>query len=164
MYAHKPQFGSILGYCLPCRYLKIIKEEGLEISQPALDPNISEVHHHLTARDSRSKVHRFPNLFQENYVSEWSELMSHLYLFIWLLYKFWWQVFMIFMYKCHMFCHFGCHDKNYLALIKLNFSVWFLLIQDYVVVGSTLVNRKINKLVGGGRKCDANSTDPPCTG
>ncbi|XP_075647539.1 uncharacterized protein LOC142618478 [Castanea sativa] len=63
------------------RYLKIIKEEGLEISQPALDPNISEVHHHLTARDSRSKVHR-----------------------------------------------------------------------------------KINKLIGGGRKCDANSTEPPCTG
>ncbi|KAM4070381.1 hypothetical protein ACJW30_12G161700 [Castanea mollissima] len=63
------------------RYLKIIKEEGLEISQPALDPNISEVHHHLTARDSGSKVHR-----------------------------------------------------------------------------------KINKLIGGGRKCDANSTEPPCTG
>nr|XP_023918529.1 uncharacterized protein LOC112030075 [Quercus suber] len=63
------------------RYLKIIKEEGFEISQPALDPNISEVHHHLTARDSRSKVHR-----------------------------------------------------------------------------------KINKLIGGGRKCDANSTEPPCTG
>ncbi|KAK7838611.1 hypothetical protein CFP56_019469 [Quercus suber] len=41
------------------RYLKIIKEEGFEISQPALDPNISEVHHHLTARDSRSKVHRW---------------------------------------------------------------------------------------------------------
>ncbi|GLT64026.1 hypothetical protein SLA2020_365430 [Shorea laevis] len=40
------------------RYLSIIKEEGLEISQPALDPNVSEVHHHLTARDRRSKVHR----------------------------------------------------------------------------------------------------------
>ncbi|XP_062175545.1 uncharacterized protein LOC133880578 isoform X3 [Alnus glutinosa] len=40
------------------RYLTIIKEEGLEISQPALDPLVSEVHHHLTARDSRSKVHR----------------------------------------------------------------------------------------------------------
>lgn len=71
---------------------------------------------------------------------------------------------MIFMYNCHMFCHFGFHDKNYLALIKLNFAVWFLLIRDYVVVGFALVNRKINKLIGGGRKCDANSTEPPCTG
>ncbi|KAG6677831.1 hypothetical protein I3842_14G046900 [Carya illinoinensis] len=40
------------------RYLRLIKEEGLEISQPALDPNVSEVHHHLTARDRTSKVHR----------------------------------------------------------------------------------------------------------
>ncbi|KAL5865570.1 hypothetical protein ACOSQ3_003084 [Xanthoceras sorbifolium] len=40
------------------RYLSIIKEEGLEISQPALDPDKSELHHFLTARDSRSRVHR----------------------------------------------------------------------------------------------------------
>ncbi|KAL5562247.1 hypothetical protein UlMin_031994, partial [Ulmus minor] len=40
------------------RYLSIIKEEGLEISQPALDSNGSEVHHPLTARDSKRKVHR----------------------------------------------------------------------------------------------------------
>ncbi|XP_040995203.1 uncharacterized protein LOC121241489 [Juglans microcarpa x Juglans regia] len=40
------------------RYLRIIKEEGLEISQPALDPSVSEVHHLLTARDRTSKVHR----------------------------------------------------------------------------------------------------------
>ncbi|KAK9281315.1 hypothetical protein L1049_004214 [Liquidambar formosana] len=42
------------------RYLTIVKEEGLEISQPALDPDKSEVHHQLTARESRSKVHRLP--------------------------------------------------------------------------------------------------------
>ncbi|KAK1557204.1 hypothetical protein Q3G72_020029 [Acer saccharum] len=40
------------------RYLSIIKKEGLEISQPALDPDKSELHHYLTARDTRSRVHR----------------------------------------------------------------------------------------------------------
>ncbi|KAK3184672.1 hypothetical protein Dsin_031958 [Dipteronia sinensis] len=40
------------------RYLSIIKEEGLEISQPALDPDKSELHHYLTVRDRRSRVHR----------------------------------------------------------------------------------------------------------
>ncbi|KAB2602453.1 hypothetical protein D8674_003458 [Pyrus ussuriensis x Pyrus communis] len=41
------------------RYLSIIRKEGLEISQPALDPDNSEVHHLLTARDNRTEVHRF---------------------------------------------------------------------------------------------------------
>lgn len=42
----------------PQRYLYIIKEEGLEISQPALDGAKSEVHHHITVRSRRSKLHR----------------------------------------------------------------------------------------------------------
>ncbi|KAL9677249.1 hypothetical protein QQ045_005477 [Rhodiola kirilowii] len=42
----------------PKRYISIIKEEGLEISQPALDPVKSEVHHQITARGRRSTVHR----------------------------------------------------------------------------------------------------------
>ncbi|XP_057962709.1 uncharacterized protein LOC131154158 isoform X2 [Malania oleifera] len=42
----------------PKRYLSIIKSEGLEISQPALDPVKSEVHHQITARGRRSNVHR----------------------------------------------------------------------------------------------------------
>ncbi|KAI3853577.1 hypothetical protein MKW98_025094 [Papaver atlanticum] len=42
----------------PGRYISIVKEEGLEISQPALDPAKSEVHHQITARGRRSKVHR----------------------------------------------------------------------------------------------------------
>ncbi|KAM7474528.1 hypothetical protein LguiB_021771 [Lonicera macranthoides] len=42
----------------PGRYLSIVKSEGLEISQPALDPAKSEVHHLITARRSRSRVHR----------------------------------------------------------------------------------------------------------
>ncbi|KAG5548669.1 hypothetical protein RHGRI_014125 [Rhododendron griersonianum] len=42
----------------PERYLSIVKDEGLEISQPALDPGKSEVHHQLTARRRNSKVHR----------------------------------------------------------------------------------------------------------
>ncbi|KAM7491557.1 hypothetical protein LguiA_034478 [Lonicera macranthoides] len=42
----------------PQRYLSIVKHEGLEISQPALDPEKSEVHHPITARTKRSKVHR----------------------------------------------------------------------------------------------------------
>lgn len=40
------------------RYLSIIKEEGLDISQPALDPESSEVHHHLTTRKHGSRIHR----------------------------------------------------------------------------------------------------------
>ncbi|XP_065876777.1 uncharacterized protein [Euphorbia lathyris] len=42
----------------PGSYLTIIKEEGLEISQPALDPSGSEVHHQLTKKQNGSKVHR----------------------------------------------------------------------------------------------------------
>ncbi|GFS30175.1 lysine ketoglutarate reductase trans-splicing-like protein, putative [Actinidia rufa] len=42
----------------PKRYLEIVKGEALEISQPALDPGKSEVHHQITARGRRSKVHR----------------------------------------------------------------------------------------------------------
>ncbi|KAK1318253.1 hypothetical protein QJS10_CPB04g00294 [Acorus calamus] len=39
----------------PVRYLSIVKEEGLEISQPALDTR-SIVHHPITARGSRSRT------------------------------------------------------------------------------------------------------------
>ncbi|PNY14548.1 hypothetical protein L195_g011231 [Trifolium pratense] len=42
----------------PDKYISIVKEEGLEISQPALDPKLSEVHHQITARGRRSIVHR----------------------------------------------------------------------------------------------------------
>ncbi|GAB4835393.1 hypothetical protein Ancab_000303 [Ancistrocladus abbreviatus] len=42
----------------PERYLSIVKEEGLHISQPALDANKSEVHHQITARGRRGNVHR----------------------------------------------------------------------------------------------------------
>ncbi|XP_020257766.1 uncharacterized protein LOC109834210 isoform X2 [Asparagus officinalis] len=42
----------------PGRYLKIMKLESLEISQPALDPQLSEVHHRLTARRKKGRVHR----------------------------------------------------------------------------------------------------------
>ncbi|KAF5182659.1 Lysine ketoglutarate reductase trans-splicing-related protein [Thalictrum thalictroides] len=42
----------------PGRYLKIMKSEGLEISQPALDPDLSEVHHRITIRKRKKKVHR----------------------------------------------------------------------------------------------------------
>lgn len=40
------------------RYLAIVKDEQLEISQPALDPDKSEVHHQITARERGSNVHR----------------------------------------------------------------------------------------------------------
>ncbi|KAI5658139.1 hypothetical protein M9H77_26932 [Catharanthus roseus] len=42
----------------PGRYLSIVKEEGLEISQPALDPGTSEIHHQITARRRKARVHR----------------------------------------------------------------------------------------------------------
>ncbi|KAL2941506.1 Phospholipase D3 [Bienertia sinuspersici] len=42
----------------PLRYISIVKEEGLQISQPALDGNKSEVHHQITARGRRERVHR----------------------------------------------------------------------------------------------------------
>lgn len=45
----------------PGRYLSIVKEEGFEISQPALDPHKSEVHHRITIRSRRSRVHRLIN-------------------------------------------------------------------------------------------------------
>ncbi|XP_077250300.1 uncharacterized protein LOC143889822 [Tasmannia lanceolata] len=41
----------------PGRYLAIVEEEGLEISQPALDPK-SHVNHQITARQAWSRVHR----------------------------------------------------------------------------------------------------------
>ncbi|PKI55479.1 hypothetical protein CRG98_024091 [Punica granatum] len=42
----------------PEKYLSIIEREGLEISQPALDPAKSEIHHLITARLRNSIVHR----------------------------------------------------------------------------------------------------------
>ncbi|KAF3452450.1 hypothetical protein FNV43_RR02883 [Rhamnella rubrinervis] len=46
-------------YFHPERYVSVIRSEGLEISQPALDPQKSiELHHQITARGRRSIVHR----------------------------------------------------------------------------------------------------------
>ncbi|OMO76579.1 hypothetical protein CCACVL1_15608 [Corchorus capsularis] len=42
----------------PERYLKIVKSEGLEISQPALDPNSTEIHHRITIRARTKRFHR----------------------------------------------------------------------------------------------------------
>lgn len=42
-----------------CRYISIVKEEKLDISQPALDPSKSEIHHQITVRRRNSKVHRY---------------------------------------------------------------------------------------------------------
>ncbi|WOL17951.1 hypothetical protein Cni_G26744 [Canna indica] len=42
----------------PERYLKIVEREGLEISQPALDPVKSKVHHQITARLRKGDLHR----------------------------------------------------------------------------------------------------------
>ncbi|CAN7098159.1 unnamed protein product [Brassica rapa subsp. narinosa] len=42
----------------PERYLKIVKAEGLEISQPALDRNSTEIHHKITLRSKTKKFHR----------------------------------------------------------------------------------------------------------
>ncbi|RVW64206.1 hypothetical protein CK203_046386 [Vitis vinifera] len=39
----------------PGRYVSIVEDEGLEISQPALDPKKSRVHHQITARVRNSK-------------------------------------------------------------------------------------------------------------
>ncbi|KAK9056329.1 hypothetical protein SSX86_027419 [Deinandra increscens subsp. villosa] len=42
----------------PKRYLNIVKEEGLEISQPALDSRSTDIHHRITLRRKRLKFHR----------------------------------------------------------------------------------------------------------
>ncbi|KAE9597139.1 hypothetical protein Lalb_Chr16g0383451 [Lupinus albus] len=42
----------------PSRYIEIVKEEGLEISQPALDPDSTDIHHRITVRARTKKVHR----------------------------------------------------------------------------------------------------------
>ncbi|CAH8388930.1 unnamed protein product [Eruca vesicaria subsp. sativa] len=42
----------------PARYLEIVKSEGLEISQPALDSNSSGIHHKITVRSSTAIFHR----------------------------------------------------------------------------------------------------------
>ncbi|GAB2298713.1 hypothetical protein Dimus_032786 [Dionaea muscipula] len=42
----------------PRRYLDIVISEGLEISQPALDPNSTDIHHRITIRKSKKKVHK----------------------------------------------------------------------------------------------------------
>ena len=46
-----------MGFCF-CRYIEIVKEEGLEISQPALDPDSTDIHHRITVRARMKKVHR----------------------------------------------------------------------------------------------------------
>ncbi|MED6159993.1 hypothetical protein PIB30_047360 [Stylosanthes scabra] len=45
-------------YFHPDNYISIIRSEGLEISQPALEPTLSEVHHQITVRSRRTMVHR----------------------------------------------------------------------------------------------------------
>nr|XP_043618986.1 uncharacterized protein LOC122590872 isoform X2 [Erigeron canadensis] len=40
------------------RYIAILRKEGLHISQPALDPEKSEVHHEMTTREIGSTLHR----------------------------------------------------------------------------------------------------------
>ncbi|KAJ0017183.1 hypothetical protein Pint_10704 [Pistacia integerrima] len=40
------------------QYLKIVKSEGFEISQPALDPNSTDIHHKFTIRSRTKKFHR----------------------------------------------------------------------------------------------------------
>ncbi|OIS99281.1 PREDICTED: uncharacterized protein LOC109230950 [Nicotiana attenuata] len=42
----------------PGRYLKIVKSEGLEISQPALDRNSTDIHHRITIRSKKKRFHR----------------------------------------------------------------------------------------------------------
>ncbi|KAL9429539.1 hypothetical protein AB3S75_031361 [Citrus x aurantiifolia] len=67
----------------PQKYVSIVKSEGLEISQPALDPAKSEVHHQITARSRRSIVHRRtykPGLCDKNSTAPpctgWIEMMA----------------------------------------------------------------------------------------
>ncbi|KAF6141186.1 hypothetical protein GIB67_014504 [Kingdonia uniflora] len=40
-------------------YISVVKEEGLHISQPAIDATKFEVHHQITTRGGRSRVHRW---------------------------------------------------------------------------------------------------------
>ncbi|KAG6382458.1 hypothetical protein SASPL_157873 [Salvia splendens] len=42
----------------PGRYLQIVKSEGLEISQPALDPNSTGIHHRITIRNRMKIFHK----------------------------------------------------------------------------------------------------------
>ncbi|XP_022848105.1 uncharacterized protein LOC111370569 isoform X2 [Olea europaea var. sylvestris] len=42
----------------PGRYLGIVRSQGLEISQPALDPNSTGIHHRITIRNRMHKFHR----------------------------------------------------------------------------------------------------------
>ncbi|KAL6542841.1 hypothetical protein OROHE_010361 [Orobanche hederae] len=42
----------------PGRYLEIVKSSGLEISQPALDPNSTGIHHRITIRNKMKIFHR----------------------------------------------------------------------------------------------------------
>ncbi|KAG8099654.1 hypothetical protein GUJ93_ZPchr0013g36110 [Zizania palustris] len=42
-------------------YLNIVKSEGLEISQPGLDPKLSEIHHRITVRKKGWSFHRRVN-------------------------------------------------------------------------------------------------------
>nr|XP_043622406.1 uncharacterized protein LOC122594000 [Erigeron canadensis] len=42
----------------PRRYLDLVKQEGLEISQPALDPKSTDIHHRITVRRKKLKFHR----------------------------------------------------------------------------------------------------------
>ncbi|WCJ26969.1 hypothetical protein M5689_008746 [Euphorbia peplus] len=41
----------------PRRYLQVVRKAGLEISQPALDPNSTGIHHRITVRSRTKKYH-----------------------------------------------------------------------------------------------------------
>lgn len=57
MYAYTQQIDWLGVFSL--RYLEIVKSEGFEISQPALDPNSTEIHHKFTIRARTKKFHRW---------------------------------------------------------------------------------------------------------
>ncbi|GAB2230937.1 hypothetical protein Drorol1_Dr00015235, partial [Drosera rotundifolia] len=47
-----------VGHFNPLRYINIVKKEGFEISQPAVDPSKSVIHYQITMRQKKSTAHR----------------------------------------------------------------------------------------------------------
>jgi hypothetical protein len=47
--------------CFPLitRYVQIMEEDGMEISQPALDPASVDIHHGITVRRPKNRSHKY---------------------------------------------------------------------------------------------------------
>lgn len=152
----------ILLLSLKYRYLSIIKKEGLEISQPALDPEKSELHHPITARDKKSTVHRFSVCLR----NLCSRMKSYFFLLMIIQGCFNYQLINVWSQVAYPSNNIFCTRivKNFWNLVITFYPLILVKVNLFVHIHNLCTyDRRTYKVIGRTR-CNENSTGPPCTG